>query len=195
MPIRRTLLASTVALVAVACTRVPAGPTEFVRDATGRLACPPNVAGGWSTDRPLPQVEAAGYRGRIVPPAAAVAFLCQCSRNTGGPPDAYWSPRPEDIEEMEDKLPLFVRDHPPTRWPYAWTQWRELALYRRLYLGVVRDGSRRVSVDLARAPIDLKDWPAETGVGTTCDGGPRYFGVEYDVDRHEFAAIDYNGLP
>jgi len=164
-------------------------PAAFVRDAAGHLSCPHELT-GWSTDEPLPEVRGSGYRGRIVPPAAAVAFFCQCSRDTGGPPDGYWSPAAADIAQLEEDLPFYVRANPPSIDPRPW---RDLALYVRLYMGIVRDGHRHVAVSLVRSPYAIGVWPRETGVGSVCDGGPMFFGVEYDLDGHRFVSIAYNG--
>jgi hypothetical protein len=174
------------------CVHDPSdSPGVFVKDASGHLTCPRVMFAPWVSDEPLPEVRGPGYRGRIVPPAAAVAFLCQCSRNMGGPADSYWSPTQENIAELEDNLLFYIRDNPPRGRP---AHWRDLALFGRLYLGVVRGGTRRISVDLFPAAPDLSEWARETGIGTICDGGSQFFGVEYDVDRHVFTFVAYNGV-
>jgi hypothetical protein len=124
----------------------------------------------------------------MAPPAAAVSMLCKCSRETLGPPDGYWTPTPSDVAELEEQLPDFLRDYGKVP-----QRWRELALFGRLYLGVVRGGVRSICVDFFRAPVDLREWGDETVAHDVCDGGSSRWSIEYDVDGHRFTMQSYNG--
>ena len=183
-------------LVAAAALVGGCGPqmvTVFPHDSTGHQVCPHAlgiVSKPWSTGAKLPEVEGPRYRGRIVPPAAAPSLLCQCSRETLGPPDGYWTPTLTDIAELENGLPDYLRDHPRYALPQRWS---DLTLYGRLYLGVVRSGARAIYVDLRLAPTDLKEWDKTTFDEGICDGGPTFWSVEYDVDHHRFTMVSHNG--
>lgn len=41
--------------------------------------------------------------------------------------------------------------------------------------------------------LDWLQW--ETKPTMICDGGPEFFGVEFDVMAHSFTRIDFNGGP
>jgi hypothetical protein len=174
----------------IGCRPAFVTPTEFPRDATGRPTCRGVPLAGWVGKEPLPEIRGPGYRGKIVPPEAAVVLLCRCSRTTLGPPDAYWTPSAADIADLECGLALYVRDHPPR--PGS-DQWRHLERFERRYLGVIRNGVRSIAVDLSPVPVEGRVWRGSPGVNNVCDGGPQFFGVEYDVDGRRFRHIDYNG--
>ena len=161
-----------------------------MKDASGKLHCPSRgFVRGWSAEEPLPTIEQLDYRGVVLPQIAAPAMLCQCSRRTLGLPDAYWTPTAQDIAELEKCLPRYVAEHPPQ--PDFWQRYKPQE-YVRKYLGVVRADRRRIAVELtydAKHHVDL----AHPSVGPRCDHGPRYFGVEYDLEDAAFVLIAFDG--
>lgn len=64
--------------------------------------------------------------------------------------------------------------------------------WARQYVGVVRDGRRFIYGNFF--PLDpTLDNRWREGLIVVCDGGPDYFGVEYDIDRKEFSHLAFNG--
>jgi hypothetical protein len=123
--------------------------------------------------------------------------LCQCSRASAGPASRYWTPTPQDIAQLEGQLPTYLRAnaHQPD-------QWRTLSEHLRQYLGVERAGRKQIYVNflgvqafsLIRRPHKKaaieRAWRSTALV--ICDGGPDYFGVEYDVGARMFTRVDFN---
>ena len=178
-------------LAVQACAREPSYATP-VRDATGRLRCPSHgFVRAWAPESRPPTLEHSEYRGVILPESAAVPMLCQCSRQTLGLGDSYWTPTPSQIAELEARLPGYLLDNPPKRQPDFWQRYRP-RMFLRQYLGVVRAGRARIAVKFELLSGEVADF-SQFGVGTICDGGPRHFGVEYDMGDENFVLISYNG--
>ena len=149
--------------------------------------CPSRIS-TWSAPAPLPVLSASRYKGVVLPPEAAKAILCPCSRSTPGLGEAYFRPSSTQIMELESKLTDFVRTHPHQEAP---DQWKELPSFVRQYLGVTRGGRSFIYVNLS--PLGTRtDWRSHAVV--VCDGGPNFFGVEYDSSRGKFHHIDFNGF-
>jgi hypothetical protein len=121
--------------------------------------------------------------------------LRQCSR--GGPKAgmATWQPTSADVAMVEAQLAGALSTAYPARpgdidfakAPQGW--WRQ-------YVGIVRGGKRYVYGNFFRPendpPIGIKvDWRKVAAV--ICDGGPQFFGVEFDVQTKKFTQIDFNG--
>jgi len=130
----------------------------------------------------------------ILPGSMARSLLGQCSRATPPLGESTWQPGEADILALEAALPAALRAQPPrsgasdlARAPQGW---------RRQYVGIVRGGRRFVygsffPADSARhgAP---DQWRRETLI--VCDGGPAFFGVEYDVEGRRVTHLAYNGM-
>jgi hypothetical protein len=182
-----------VALVALAASAPAADGAE-----RGRAACPhPSVT--WTLKARLPIVEGDGYKGVVLPAQAGTAVLCQCSRASAGPASRYWTPAPDDIAQLESRLTAYVRANAHPHMP---KQWLTLSENLRQYLGVERSGRKLIYVNflgvnvfsLIRRPFHRpaieRAWRSTAFV--MCDGGPDYFGVEYDVAARVFTRIDFN---
>ena len=117
----------------------------------------------------------------------APALLEQCSRGTLGTPDGYWLPDQKDIQSLEAQLPLFLRGRTE---PKAAEATARLQKYHRQYAGFVRNGHKTIYVNLFPADEDA-DW--QKHLVRVCDGGPWFFGVEFDVDSRTFIHIAFNG--
>jgi hypothetical protein len=68
--------------------------------------------------------------------------------------------------------------------------------WRRQYVGIVRQGRRFIYGNYFRHEpsqdaIFGDDWRREST--RVCDGGPVFFGVEYDVEAQRFTHIAFNG--
>jgi hypothetical protein len=121
--------------------------------------------------------------------------LRQCSR--GGPKagKATWQPSAADVAVIETQLPIALSAAYPSlpgdidfaKAPQGW--WRQ-------YVGIIRGGKRYVYGNFFRPYEPLPgvpkiDWRREAAV--ICDGGPQFFGVEFDVQAKKFTQIDFNG--
>ena len=118
-------------------------------------------------------------------------MLSQCSRDAPNPGSGTWQPTWADIAPMEALIPRALAtdpgaakiraQNPPTGW-------------LRQYVGIVRNDHRYIYGNFFPNEPDFdagwKDKPM-----VVCDGGPAFFGVEYDVDarRLDNLAFDSDG--
>jgi hypothetical protein len=152
--------------------------------ACGNAGSPPNRSTTIPGDQSLP-AEAA-----ILPDAAVPALLQQCSRSAPEAGEGTWQPTAADIAALEAALPaaLAERARPETaNAPQGW---------RRQYGGIVRGGRRFIYGNFTPQGPNL-DGPDptrwRTSVQIVCDGGPSFFGVEYDVEARRFTHLAFNG--
>ena len=148
-----------------------------------------------TTHPPQPPVPAQA----ALPPDAAIldgrtvaTLLRQCSRATPAPGDGTWQPSPEDVAALEAGLPaaLAAAGRSEVRGaPQGW---------RRQYVGIVRGGRRFIygnffphAVANDYGPSNADRWRREPTL--ICDGGPAFFGVEYDVAARRFTHLAFNG--
>ncbi|HYJ53524.1 MAG TPA: hypothetical protein VEW04_10180 [Allosphingosinicella sp.] len=133
----------------------------------------------------------------VLPGSAVGQMLRQCSRSAPAPGEATWQPTAGDVAALETALAAalrgreeIARDHYATDpdWalaPRGW--WRQ-------YVGIVRSGRRFIYGNFyPRRPenAQLPNWrTAPVGI---CDGGPVFFGAEWDVAAHRFTQIAFNG--
>ena len=143
-------------------------------------------------------VAACGPAGAALPPDAAVlpgsavaTMLRQCSRGAPAAGEATWQPGGNEVAALEAALPAVLAARP---------EGHELATapdgWLRQYVGIVRGGRRFLygnffPRETARHYDDAGRWRREPVL--VCDGGPPFFGVEYDVDGRRFTRIDFNG--
>jgi len=123
----------------------------------------------------------------ILPPSKGALLLHQCSRATPARPDGYWAPGAADIFALESALPDALDRNRATMKP-VWN--RILSTHRRQYTGLVRAGRRYIYGSFYPDNVDR---PGPDQVMVACDGGPNYFGVEFDLARHAFTQIAFNG--
>jgi hypothetical protein len=184
------------AMVSATALAVPAATSGNSPTAVERSGCPP-VREQWSQRALLPIVEGAGFQGVVLPAKAAKAVLCQCSRVTLGLASGYWTPTSSELSQMEARLPDYLRDHPH---PRRADQWRALGAYLRQYLGIERAGRRLIYINvlggnlfsLARSHRRAVERAWRSTAFVMCDGGPDFFGAEYDVASQRFTRIDFN---
>jgi hypothetical protein len=147
----------------------------------------------WPLNEKLPEslavINMGGAEGVILPVSHAPTTLTQCSRRTLGPGEGYWQPTIEDLRPLERHLSAFVRDNPNSMYP---NQWQELSKFKRQYAGIIRNDKKTIYVNLFPSKETVTAWRRQ--VILVCDGGPWYFGVEYDIEAAKFTHIAYNGL-
>ena len=121
------------------------------------------------------------------------AMLRQCSRSTPAAGEGSWHPSPSHIAALETALPAALAAYGQhgadfARAPEGW--------YRQ-YVGIVRGGRRLIYGNFLPSWIVEYDaaggrWRREP-VGV-CDGGPGFFGAEYDVEAGRFTDFAFNGF-
>jgi hypothetical protein len=138
--------------------------------------------------------------GALLPSEAGKEVLHQCSRGVPAKVDGTWRPTEEQIASLERLLPPAL--HAATkalRLPY-----RPTNDFRRQYLGIIGGSRKRIYVNafprdsgdpvLDGVPAARKfDWHRQAVV--VCDGGPTFFGVEYDPVAKSFSHFEFNGSP
>ena len=137
-----------------------------------------------------------------LPPDAAVLpgtslrdLLGQCSRGAPEAGEATWQPGAADIAALEAALPAALRESPPRFGNRDWSRAPEG--WRRQYAGIIRGGRRTIygnffPSDAGGSPENPDRWRLDAVI--ICDGGPAFFGVEYDVVSGRILRLDFNGM-
>lgn len=136
-------------------------------------------------------------------------MLRQCSRSSPAPGEGSWQPEAADIAALEAALPAALaasnlsaieerlRTRPEVGTPSpSDPDWATAPRgWRRQYGGLVRGGRRFIYGNFYPHRSDdgwqTPDW--RTAVVLVCDGGPVFFGAEYDVEGHRFTHLAFNG--
>jgi hypothetical protein len=129
--------------------------------------------------------EAVIFDGKLAP-----SLLKQCSRQTPSLGEATWQPSWSDIDRLEAALPSALKafpkrpniggESPPGHW-------------LRQYVGIIRGGRRYIYGSFFVVfPGGEVDWRKEPYI--LCDGGPLFFGVDYDLAAGRFDQIAFNGV-
>ena len=125
----------------------------------------------------------------ILSPDVGQRALRVCSRDPPLPVERFWRPTLADIAALEATLPDALTADPrarptlPTRAPKGW---------RRQYIGLERDGWRTIYGNFFPRNTPTGNW-REQPFGL-CDGGPQYFGVEYDPHTRRIIDLQFNGM-
>lgn len=123
--------------------------------------------------------------------------LPACSRSTAGPVDGGWEVEDRDIGAMEAELAQILpslagRDGytAGTENPDPLTYTVNDPRWQREIFGIIRGGKRIVYANFVPADImpDQRHMPT-----VVCDGGPAFFGVEFDVSTGRITHIAFNG--
>jgi hypothetical protein len=139
--------------------------------------------------------------GAIFPEARAKDLLNQCSRAAPGPVEGTWAPSARQIKELEARLPEALDNVFAKRGGYK-NRSRD---FLRQYAGFIVHGRKIVYMNafprwllgeeksfFDQRKILPPDWRSKAqGV---CDGGPAFFGVEYDPATKTFSHFEFNGL-
>ncbi len=126
----------------------------------------------------------------IFPATDAAELLKQCSRNAPAMGEKAWQPTDADIDALEAALPRALAASPQARkvdFSGLLERWQ------RQYAGISRAGRRYVYGNYF--PVDkTNDWADwRKAPMMVCDGGARFFGVEFDVSARRITRIDFNG--
>ncbi|RZJ06153.1 MAG: hypothetical protein EON89_01155 [Brevundimonas sp.] len=126
----------------------------------------------------------------VLPESQIAAMLRQCSRASPLAGQAGWRPSAGDILELERRLPAAIAAAPEAR---DMLEGRPPEGWLRQYVGLVRDGRRYIYGNYSPARGGFGgDWRRTPMI--VCDGGPDFFGVEYDVEGRRFTHLAFNGV-
>ena len=132
---------------------------------------------------------------RIVPATNGSALLRACSRAAPENASGFFAPSPAQITAVETATARTLRaaaadytSYQDDTDAFAWPD--DPSLYRRRYVGYVVDGRRMIYGDFKPASFGLS---ADEELMTLCDGGPQFFGVEYDLARDSVRRIAFDG--
>lgn len=124
----------------------------------------------------------------VLPGRMVSTMLHQCSRQSPAIGESNWRPGADDILALEHLLPKALMAQAAKSdpdWSSAPSGWR------RQYVGIVLNGRRLIYGNFV--PKDVEAGPWRTYPEIVCDGGPRFFGVVYDVAAHRITNVAFNG--
>lgn len=131
--------------------------------------------------------------GTILPVDVSRGLLHQCSRDAPHDVGGAWLPAVKQIRELESRLPAALKAMASQKGK----RFAQSGDFRRQYAGFTI-GERKVIYVNAfprsagdPSPGRSFDWHDETVL--VCDGGPAFFGVEYDPEKGTFDHFEFNG--
>jgi len=106
--------------------------------------------------------------------------------------EATWQPTWNDIARFEAALPSALAADPESR---GLVDFHPTGEWVRQYVGLIRDGRRFIYGNFARRFRSESRIPAmdPTRPMMVCDGGPVFFGAEYDVEARRISHLAFNG--
>ena len=126
----------------------------------------------------------------ILPGIDATELLKQCSRDAPAMGEKAWVPTDAEVDALEKALPAALA---------ASSQGRKvnfsalLEKWQRQYVGIIRGGTRYIYGNYFPAEMhgDILEWRKAPLVA--CDGGPKFFGAEFNVSSGRVTRLDFNG--
>ncbi|GEM_PF-3272289 len=111
----------------------------------------------------------------------------------GSKAQGYFTPLKKDVLKAEGAVVDYIEGHTPQfkGYPYVPDLDKNLADYKRQYVGVVIEGKRKIWLNFfcRTDSIDWKRYPYRVFGGGGC-----YFHVLYDIDSAAFSELWINGL-
>ncbi|MBB3990795.1 hypothetical protein [Croceicoccus naphthovorans] len=152
----------------------------------------------------LSLVLAAAVAATTLPPETTVLAapepgfaLPVCSRNAAGAVDGGWDPQDADVIAMEAALAPVLQSlaaqpgyTPGTETPDPLSYIVADPRWSREVFGIVRNGRRIIYGNYLPSSVEPNPKYMPTSV---CDGGPVFFGVEYDMGTNAITHIAFNG--
>ena len=128
----------------------------------------------------------------ILPGEMAAELLRQCSRDAPPPGESTWQPTWSDIARFEAALPRALAADPES---LGIVDFHPTGAWVRQYVGLVRGGRRFIYGNFAprfRAGSGIPAMDPSRPI-MICDGGPVFFGAEYDVEARRVTHLAFNG--
>lgn len=125
-----------------------------------------------------------------LPATEAKDLLKQCSREDGAPFQSAFRPSKAEVRAMLAALPAALAADARPQGPSID---RPLSDWRGQYVGIIRDGRRYIYGNFL--PVGSGDGPNDwtTKALIVCDGGPRFWGAEFDIAANRIIHLAYNG--
>jgi hypothetical protein len=140
--------------------------------------------------------------GAVLPTSLASALLIQCSRIAPQDISGTWSPSPRQIRDLEVRLPQALSGEAAKRSnTYIGKFIGHYVGFNRQYAGILIAGRKVVYVNAFPQAmvhsdksdfVEAPDW--RSSPVTVCDGGPEFFGVEFDPETEKFEDFSFNGI-
>lgn len=133
---------------------------------------------------PIPNLSPSG-RGVIFPASVASEFAKQCSRaDVVG--NWTYAPSRSEVKALETALPKWMETVPLVAWD------KSFDAYHYQY-GAIERGDQRLIYINAVPASEAEHWDWERKPESVCDGGPNFWGVEWDVKTGKFQNESFNG--
>lgn len=114
----------------------------------------------------------------------AIALSKQCSRTSPADVRASWKPSASQIAKMEQQLDNYLRQHYP-----AIRQQIHQSYFQ--YAGLIRKQHRFIYINVIdEYAQNSPDWRHTAMI--ICDGGDRFWGLEYDPATEKFSEMKFN---
>lgn len=114
----------------------------------------------------------------------AIALSKQCSRPAPSDVRASWNPSAKQISRMEQQLDSYLRQHFPAIRQQVQHQYFQ-------YAGLIRKQRRFIYINAIDEYVQNNpDWRHTAMI--ICDGGNRFWGLEYDPATEKFSAMTFN---
>ena len=123
--------------------------------------------------------------GTILFGSSGQALFSQCSRESPRNVSKYSLASWSGVQQLERGLPPYLSRQKPGGVPLR------SSAYHFQYAGFWRNGREMIYVNALPGRISVLDRFLTV---TVCDGGPSFFGVEYDVASGQFSHISFNGV-
>ena len=133
-------------------------------------------------------------RGVIFPAKLARDFGQQCSRAS---PSGWWTsvaPSRREIQQLERALPAWMKGVKPPAHRRSWSG--RFVDYRYQYGALMRGKTRLIYINAARAFVDGEREEKQVwrrGATIVCDGGPNFWGAEFNPRNGKFQNVSFNG--
>jgi hypothetical protein len=123
--------------------------------------------------------------GYIVPISRAADFIHTCSRPAPAHVTGYWLPSEQDIHLFEATLQM------PKNQRHLRSSHIPADSYKRQYVGILVKGRHRIYGNFFSGRMDGLE---PTVPEVVCDGGPEFWGVEFDPVTKTLTELYGNGL-
>ena len=137
--------------------------------------------------------------GIVLPLDRATEVTNQCSRGSPGPVEGTWLPTAKEIRELEARLPQALDDALAKRGQFSerprnpGRQYAGLKIAGRKVIYVNGFPLAMFETEARYTPgVSRDDWKERAVM--VCDGGPAFFGVEYDPKTRSFSHFQFNGI-
>lgn len=133
------------------------------------------------------------------------ALLRQCSRASPEGGEPFWQPEAAQIIDVENALIRFLAEHRGAHAQYiadererygvdahiAFDFGRNPQGWMRQYIGYTQGGQRMIYGNFLPMHDEAQMRLGQPNV--VCDGGPQFFGVEFDIRTQQVVRVAFNG--